>query len=466
MPRVVRELGVTPSEYYDLPSTDDCLDLSQRGIENEVNGSVPREGRSGLRESGVEDPLRWEDTGLCQWDMPPLEELLARTGEESLLRDGLPPPATPPPHVGQFIQRLIDDTLGTQLSWLQQGPPETGGGLYPGMSGVEAQAEVEDQEGRWQEQEEGSSEDQTVDFCEFMTVEEKASLTQCCALCMTVADPAFNPWGSQYGGSKEAWERVLSEVNGQGHFLGKKYGFIQSRVNKLLMLHTGDGLARVTHGLTEKSVGLPPLSPLPLVDRYLIALQIEYLGGSLDKILELMVHGHSTSLKRTAEDADLDKGLASRILSLENHNTRQPERIPQDFTNNVTGSSEAITDTPRKKQKDNWWARAWAPLAAQGCVLASVTDSSMQSQLSSQTSNTIVETPIEYLQSLNSSPTGSKHVSTAELAGVFFHATEEREEKQSRFQEELLAEMREQTTAVEEMVRVVKELYNGRSTRA
>jgi len=128
MPRVVRELGVTPSEYYNLPSTDDCLDLSQRGIENEMNGSVPREGRSGLRESGVEDPLRWEDTGLCQWDMPPLEELLARTGEESLLRDGFPPPATPPPHVGQFIQRLIDDTLGTQLSWLQQGPPETGGG--------------------------------------------------------------------------------------------------------------------------------------------------------------------------------------------------------------------------------------------------------------------------------------------------------------------------------------------------
>jgi len=161
-----------------------------------------------------------------------------------------------------------------------------------------------------------------------------------------------------------------------------------------------------------------------------------------------MARGRSTSLKRTAEDADLDKGLASRILSLENHNTRQPERIRQDFTNNVTGSSEAMTDTPRRKQKDNWWARAWAPLAAQGCVLASVTDSSMQPQLSSQTSNTIAETPIGYLQSLNSSPPGSKHLTTAELAGVFFHATEEREEKQSRFPEELLAEMRKQTTVV------------------
>jgi len=103
MPRVVRELGVTPSEYYDLPSTYDCLDLSQREIENEEKGSVLREGRSGLCESGVEEPLRQEDTGLCQWDMPPLEELLARTGEESLLCDGFPAPGTPPSHVGQFI---------------------------------------------------------------------------------------------------------------------------------------------------------------------------------------------------------------------------------------------------------------------------------------------------------------------------------------------------------------------------
>jgi len=78
------------------------------------------------------------------------------------------------------------------------------GGLYPGMSRVEAQAQVEDQDGQWQEQEEGPSEDQTVDFCEFMTVEEKASLTECRALCMTVADPAFNLWGSQYGKSKQA----------------------------------------------------------------------------------------------------------------------------------------------------------------------------------------------------------------------------------------------------------------------
>jgi len=179
-----------------------------------------------------------------------------------------------------------------------------------------------------------------------------------------------------------------------------------------------------------------------------------------------MACGLSKSLKRTAEDTDLDKGLASRILSLQNHNFWQPERIPQDFTNNVTGSLEAMTDTLQKKQKDNWWARVWAPLAAQGCVLAYVTDSSMQSQLSSQTSNTIAETPIGYLQSLNSSPPGSKHLCTTELAGVFFHTTEEREVKQSRFQEELLAEMWKQTTAVEEMVWVVKELYNGRSTRA
>jgi len=47
MPRVVRELGVMLAEYYNLPSTDDCLDLSQRGIQNEGKGSVPRKGGLG-----------------------------------------------------------------------------------------------------------------------------------------------------------------------------------------------------------------------------------------------------------------------------------------------------------------------------------------------------------------------------------------------------------------------------------
>jgi len=65
-----------PSEYYNLPSTDNCLDLSQHGIENEGKGFVPCEGWSGLCESGVEERLRHEDTGLCQLNMPPLEELL------------------------------------------------------------------------------------------------------------------------------------------------------------------------------------------------------------------------------------------------------------------------------------------------------------------------------------------------------------------------------------------------------
>jgi len=245
MPCVVRELGVTPSEYYDLPSTDDYLDLSQRGLDNEREGSIPREGRSGLCESGVER-WRWEDTGSCQGGMPPIEELLALAGEESLLRDGFPPVNTPASHIGQFTQRLIDDALGTQLSWLQKDPPETGEELrlLPGMSGVETQSGVED-----------------------------------------------------------------GEVNGQGHFLAKKYGFIQTRVDELLKLH-GDGSGRVTHGLAEKLVGLSPLS---LVDRYLIALQIEYLGGPLDKVLELN-GGRPISLKRTALNAKLDKGLASQIL--------------------------------------------------------------------------------------------------------------------------------------------------------
>jgi len=65
MRSVVRELGIMPSEYYDLPSTDDCLDLSQRGLDNEREGSIPRKGRSGLCESGVERWC-WEDTGSCQ----------------------------------------------------------------------------------------------------------------------------------------------------------------------------------------------------------------------------------------------------------------------------------------------------------------------------------------------------------------------------------------------------------------
>jgi len=87
MPGVVRELGVMPSEYYDLPSTDDCLDLRQHGLDNEREGSILCEGRSGLCESGVEC-WRWEDTGSCQGGMPPIEELLTLAGEESLLRDG------------------------------------------------------------------------------------------------------------------------------------------------------------------------------------------------------------------------------------------------------------------------------------------------------------------------------------------------------------------------------------------
>lgn len=145
MPRAVYELGVTPFEYYDLPSTDDCLDdLSQRGLKNEGEGSVPHDGRFGLCESGVEEALCREDTGSSQGDMPPIEELLALTGEDSLLRDGLPPGHTPPSHIGQFTQRLLDDALGTQLSWLQKDPLETEEEprQFPGMSGVELQAEV------------------------------------------------------------------------------------------------------------------------------------------------------------------------------------------------------------------------------------------------------------------------------------------------------------------------------------
>jgi len=71
--------------------------------------------------------------------MPPIEELLALAGEESLLQDGFPPVNTPASHIGQFTQRLIDDALGTQLSWLQKDPPETGEELrlLPGMSRVE-----------------------------------------------------------------------------------------------------------------------------------------------------------------------------------------------------------------------------------------------------------------------------------------------------------------------------------------
>ena len=387
MRSVVCELGIMPSEYYDLPSTDDCLDLSQCGLDNEREGSIPRKGRSGLCESGVECWC-WEDTGSCQGGMPPIEELLALAREESLLRDGFPPVNTPASHIGQFTQWLIDDALGTQLSWLQKDPPETGEELrlLSGMSGVETQSGVDD-----------------------------------------------------------------GEVNSQGHFLAKKYGFIQTRVDELLKPH-GDGSVRVTHGLAEQLVGLPPLS---LVDRYLIALQIEYLGGPLDKVLELKARGRPISLKRTAENAKLDKGLASRILSPENHNTRQPECILWGAAGRIAGGSEAMTDTPRKKQKDNW--RAWS------CVFASVTDSSIQSQQFSQASITIPETPIGHLQSLNCSPLGPKYPYTTELAGVFFRATEEWEEKQSTFQEELLAEMRKKTTAVQEMVQIVKELYDGRS---
>ena len=92
-----------------------------------------------------------------------------------------------------------------------------------------------------------------------------------------------------------------------------------------------------------------------------------------------------------------------------------------------------------------------------------MTDYEIQSPLPSQASDIIVGTPTEQSQSFNSSPPGPKHLSAAELAGIFFRATEERDEKQRRFQEESLAEMRKQTAMIEEMVQVVKELFNGRS---
>jgi hypothetical protein len=343
MTRTVYELGGTPSEYYDLPSTDDFLDdLSQRGIKNEGEGSVPHKERSGIRESG-EVLLCGEDTALCQRDIPPTIELLALTAEDSLLCDGLPSGNTPPSHIGQFTQSLMDNALGTQFSWLQKDPPETDEGelrQFAGMSGYEMQAEV----------------------------------------------------------------------------------------------------------------GLSPQSPLSLVEQYLIALQIEYMGSPLDKILEFKAHGHPISLKRTTQDADLDKGLA--------------ECIVQDITKNDTGNSEAMTDTPRKKQKNNCraTARVLAQHRAQSYVPPSVTDYGMQSSLSSQASNVIPGTSNERFQSCDSSPPGPKYISTAELPENFFHAAEERDKKQSVFQEELLAEIWKQTAAVEEMVQVVKELY--RSARA
>jgi hypothetical protein len=77
--------------------------------------------------------------------MLPIKESLALTAEDSLLCDGLPPGHTPPSHIGQFTQRLIDDALGTQHSWLQKDPLETEVEelrQFAGMSGVEVQGEV------------------------------------------------------------------------------------------------------------------------------------------------------------------------------------------------------------------------------------------------------------------------------------------------------------------------------------
>jgi hypothetical protein len=90
----------------------------------------------------------------------------------------------------------------------------------------------------------------------------------------------------------------------------------------------------------------------------------------------------------------------------------------------------------------------------------------MQSSPPPQASNIIAGESVEQSKSFSSSPPRPKHLSTNELAEIFFRATEERDEKLTRFQEELLAEMRKQTAAVEEIVQVVKGLYNGRSARA
>jgi len=95
---------------------------------------------------------------------------------------------------------------------------------------------------------------------------------------------------------------------------------LSRRVDELLKPHIGDDSAQVSCELAEKPVGLPLLS---LLDQYLTALQIEYLGGPLDKVLKLKARGHSILLKRTVLNTKLDKGLASgfshlRIIILDN----------------------------------------------------------------------------------------------------------------------------------------------------
>lgn len=87
-------------------------------------------------------------------------------------------------------------------------------------------------------------------------VRDRASYAECRILCHTVAGPEFNPWGAPFGKTKEAWSRVLCELNSKGLFLGRKEQFIQHRVTELLRLHTGEGNVKVSHGLTQKSVSL------------------------------------------------------------------------------------------------------------------------------------------------------------------------------------------------------------------
>jgi hypothetical protein len=182
------------------------------------------------------------------------------------------------------------------------------------------------------------------------------------------------------------------------------------------------------------------------------------LGGPLDRLLELKARGRPVNAKRTAQEADLEKGLAQRKLALANFTAERAERVLQDITNSVptTGDAEGSVSASRVKKKSMAQARKRADRTEEDFVPALQTDTA--EELSSQASSFISSSTIPQARSLRSSPPPLRGVSTQDLAGVFLRSTTPREDKRNAVQEELLVQMRRQAEALEELVDVVKDI--------
>jgi len=161
--------------------------------------------------------------------------------------------------------------------------------------------------------------------------------------------------------------------------------------------------------------------------------QIEMLGGTLEKIAEPKAKGHLTNAKRTAHEADLNKGLVQRRIAAERHTAATAEGVLRDITNQaiIVEDFEASSSSSmeRTKRKNTWRAKKRAKQTQESFIPTSETDSSNTGELSTQASSSVIaSTPIPMRRSPNSS-LPLRRTSTQQLAGIFLSSTSAREEK-------------------------------------